>query len=305
MAISAKTTLTFLGYACELGTSHEGAAAGPQHFIQSKPFQRLQSLIGEIDCLMPSAKAHGLEAAPLLQEINTELAKKTDLLIRQGQPFVTIGGDHTSAIGTWSGASTALAEQGDLGLIWFDAHMDSHTPTSTHSGNIHGMPLAVLLGYGDPQLTAVHSPRPKIKAERVCLIGVRSFEAEEEALLKSLNVRIFFMKEIEERGIAAILADALTIATTGTAGFGISFDLDVIDPTEAPGVGTPAPKGLPIAPLIAALKAWNHHPLLVGLEIVEFTPILDEDDRTTTIIADIIEAIWGTRGVNDERQRNY
>ena len=304
ISATAKTTLTFLGYACELGTPCRGTAAGPQHFIQSQPFQRLRPLISHIDCFTPNAAAQGLEATTLLQEINTHLATKTEGLTRQGQPFVTVGGDHSSAIGTWSGVSTGLSDQGDLGLIWFDAHMDSHTPESTHTGNIHGMPLAVLLGYGDPVLTALHSPRPKIKGEHLCLIGIRSFEPEEEALLKSLNVRIFFMQEIQERGIKAIFAEALAIATTGTAGFGISFDLDVIDPTEAPGVGTPAPRGLLSAPLITALQAWNHHPQLLGLEIAEFTPILDIEGRTETIIAEIIEAIWGTGEGNDERQRN-
>lgn len=281
--------IPLFAYACELGTTHSGAAAGPRHFIQSPSFRAIQSLFGAVEYLSSDAKVRGLEATSLLSEINHQLALKTE----QRSPFITLGGDHSSAIGTWSGVSTRLADQGELGLIWFDAHMDSHTPQTTHSGNIHGMPLAALLGYGDPQLTKILSERPKIKAENLCLIGIRSFESEEKEFLDSLNVRIFYREEVEERGIKIVLDEALKIATTETAGFGISFDLDVIDPQDAPAVGTPEPLGLIAKPLLEALKIWNNHPALLGLEIAEFTPQLDQDHRTEKLIAQIITTLWG------------
>lgn len=293
MTTSANGKISLLGYACDLGTPRSGTETGPQHIINAEAMQGLSNLVSDYECFYPTARAHGLEAMPLLHEINARLAAATDHLTRTKKHFVTLGGDHTCAIGTWSGTSTGLASRGDLGLIWIDAHMDSHTPHTTPSDNIHGMPLAVLLGYGDPTLTDLRRPNPKIKSQHTCLIGVRSFETEEKELLERLNVRIFYMNEIEERGIDIVLSEALAIATTNTAGFGISFDLDAIDPLEAPGVGTPEPQGLHVEPLLAALKAWNKHPALVGLEIAEFNPTLDKEGLTEKIIFALIETIFG------------
>ncbi len=284
--------VTLLGYACDLGTSQAGTEKGPEQIINSGSMHRLNHLISDYECFYPTGRAHGIEALPFLHDINVRMATATEKLSRADKHFVTLGGDHSSAIGTWSGASTGIAKRGDLGLIWVDAHMDSHTPETTPSENIHGMPLATLLGYGDPSLTSVRTSTPKIKPEHLCLIGVRSYEAEEKKLLEHLNVRIFYMEEINERGIEIVLSEALTIATTGTAGFGISFDLDAIDPIEAPGVGTPAPNGLSSKQLFNAMKLWNNHPLLVGLEIAEFNPSLDKNHQTEEIIFDLIETLF-------------
>ncbi|MBX9585785.1 MAG: arginase [Gammaproteobacteria bacterium] len=284
--------ITLLGYACDLGTSQAGAKKGPEQIINSESMPRLNNLISDYECFYPTGRARGIEALPFLHDINVRLATTTENLSRAGKYFVTLGGDHSSAIGTWSGASSGVAKHGDLGLIWFDAHMDSHTPETTPSDNIHGMPLATLLGYGDPSLTSVRTSTPKIKPEHLCLIGVRSYEAEEKKLLEHLNVRIFYMEEINERGIEIVLSEALTIASTGTAGYGISFDLDALDPIEAPGVGTPEPKGLSSKPLFNALKSCNNHPSLIGLEIAEFNPTLDKNHQTEEIIFDLIETLF-------------
>jgi arginase len=295
MPTSANGKISLLGYACDLGTSRPGTDKGPQHIINADGIQPLRDLISDYECFYPTARAHGIAATPLLHEINGRLAAATDTLTRHGKHFVTLGGDHSSAIGTWSGASTGLAKRGDLGLIWIDAHMDSHTPDTSPSDNIHGMPLAVLLGCGDPALKDLRTASPKVKPAHLCLIGVRSFEADEKALLERLNVRIFYMSEVEERGIDRVLEEALSIATTDTAGFGISFDLDAIDPLEAPGVGTPEPQGLSTKPLFEALKAWNNHPLLVGLEIAEFNPALDKNKLTENIIFNLIQTLFSRR----------
>jgi arginase len=292
MPITANAKLTLLGYACDLGTSRPGTETGPSQIINAPAMAQLNHLISDYECLYPTAHAYGLAALPLLHEINSRLAAYTAALSHSGKRFITLGGDHSCAIGTWSGAATGLDVGADLGLIWFDAHMDSHTPQTTPSDNIHGMPLATLLGYGDPTLTMLRRPTPKIKPEHLCLIGVRSFESDEQALLEGLKVRIFYMEEIEDRGIAVILREALSIATTNTAGFGVSFDLDALDPAEAPGVGTPEPKGLHIKPLMAALQAWKNHPLLLGLEIAEFNPTLDVEGMTQGIIFELISSLF-------------
>lgn len=284
--------ISLIGYACDLGTSQEGTEKGPDQVINSQQMHQINHLINEYESYYPTGHATGLDALPFLHEINARIALATENLTKNKRHYVTLGGDHSSAIGTWSGASAGLAKQGELGLIWIDAHMDSHTPETTPSDNIHGMPLAVLLGFGAPSLTSLRTSTPKIKPEHVCLVGVRSFESEEKNLLEQLNVRIFYMEEIKQRGIEAVMNDALNIATTGTAGFGISLDLDAIDPIEAPGVGSPAPDGLSSKELISALKSWNNHPQLIGLEIAEFNPSLDKNHQTENIIFDVIETLF-------------
>lgn len=231
----------------------------------------------------------------LITELNKQLATEVYTLAKEKKFFIVIGGDHSSAIGTWSGAYHAYKNNGPLGLIWIDAHMDSHTPESSPSGNIHGMPLACLLGYGDNSLTTIMNPEPKLQPEHVCLIGVRSFERGEEALLKNLNVKIFFMKEVKERGLEAVMKDALQIVNQGTTGFGISLDIDAIDPKEAPGTGTLAPNGIAANDLIESLRTVAKSPNFLGCEIVEFDPGRDIEHKTEKLIPGIIEALTRRR----------
>src|SRR5665213_879539 len=170
-------------------------------------------------------------------------------LLQQHKFVSVVGGDHSCAIGTWSGVYDAMHHLGDIGLIWIDAHMDSHTPETTPTNHIHGMPLACLLGYGYPTLTGVLHAAPKFKPENVCLIGVRSYEKGEAALLKHLNVRVFFMEEVQERGFEVVLAEAVQHVNQHTIGYGITLDIDAVDPLEAPGVDVPEPEGIHVKAL--------------------------------------------------------
>lgn len=174
-------------------------------------------------------------------DIGRQLADRVGQHLQNGNFPLVVGGDHSCAIGSWSGVKRILGGQARLGLIWIDAHMDSHTFSSSPSLNIHGMPLACLLGYGDRRLTGIAGAGAKLLPEDVCLIGVRSFESEEAALLKKLGVRIFFMDEIRQRGLHEIFDEALRLVRRYSAGYGISIDLDVLDPEEESGVGTPVP----------------------------------------------------------------
>src|SRR5205823_6012086 len=169
--------------------------------------------------------------------------------LRHGRLPCVLGGDHTCAGGTWTGVARSL--RGDLGLVWVDAHMDSHTPGTSHTGRLHGMPLAWLLGQDDDPLYGLAAG--VLEPRHVCLVGVRSFEPEEEERLRRLGVRVVMIDEVERRGLDAVFEEALDIATTGTAAFGISVDLDVVDPGEAPAVGTPAAGGIAGAALARAL----------------------------------------------------
>ncbi|OGT42778.1 MAG: hypothetical protein A3F42_02910 [Gammaproteobacteria bacterium RIFCSPHIGHO2_12_FULL_37_34] len=219
------------------------------------------------------------------------LAKKVSAMVMRKQFVTVLGGDHTAAIGTWSGVYDALHAQGDIGLLWIDAHMDSHTPKTTESGRLHGMPLATLMGYGYPSLTTILHSSPKIKPEHLCLIGVRSYERSEAELLKRLNVRIYFMDEIKARGFQTIFKEAIEIVCQYTIGYGISLDLDSIDPKEAPAVDVPAPNGLHAKDLMSEIIATMCDPKLVAMEIVEFDPSRDINDKTQKLIVDLMNAM--------------
>ncbi len=228
-----------------------------------------------------------------IQRICQMLAIKTDELTRQKEFFIVVGGDHTSAIGTWSGAYTGIQEQGPMGLIWVDAHMDSHVPETSETGRIHGMPLACLLGYGNPQFTEILLPAPKVKPQQLCLIGIRSYESGEAELLKRLNVRVFFMDEVKRRGLKAVFAEAKEIVSAGTAGFGVSVDVDSIDPLEAPGVDVPEKDGLKSSELIEELAIISQDQRLIGAEVVEFNPCRDVNRATEKIVTQLIAALGG------------
>lgn len=241
------------------------------------------------DAMLTPSSAPKLEDT--LHELYVTLAKKVADLLVQQKKICVVGGDHACAIGTWSGAYHTSHLKGDIGLIWIDAHMDSHTPETSESGRIHGMPLACLLGHGFPSLTNILHTAPKIKPENLCLIGVRSFEGGEADLLKRLNVRIYFMDEVEERGFAVVLREAVELVSQHTVGYGLSIDLDSIDPKEAPGVDVPEPDGIHAKELCAGLREIIVDPRLILTEIVEFDPQRDIDRITEKLFVDCLEII--------------
>jgi len=221
------------------------------------------------------------------------LARETEAGVRSGALPVVLGGDHSCAAGTWTGVAAALG--GPLGLVWIDAHMDAHTPASSHSGMLHGMPLARLLGHGTRR--GAESERARRRAavapQHVCLVGVRSYEPEEAALLATLGVRVIFMRDVEERGLDWALDEALAVATAGTAGFGITLDLDAIDPDDAPGVSVAVADGLPAAAVRRVLAARALDPRLAALELVEYNPYRDADGRTRQLVESLVDDMFG------------
>lgn len=228
----------------------------------------------------------------VIADLCQRLAIEVESAVQAGMPFAVLGGDHSCAIGTWSGAAAALPNRRPLGLIWIDAHMDSHTPQTSTSGAVHGMPLASLLGYGDSRLSSVRFSGPKLFAEHVCLIGVRSYEAGEAEFLRQHKVRVYFMDEVRERGLVAVMNEAYELVARDTAGFGVSIDLDAIDPLDAPGVGSPEPDGIAAIDLLHALALLSHKPDLMGIEIAEFNPARDRNDETARVITRLIERFF-------------
>lgn len=228
-----------------------------------------------------------------VQGVVTRLADSVGRHLEHGDFPLVIGGDHSCAIGTWLGVKRVLGAEARLGLIWIDAHMDSHTVATSQTRNIHGMPLASLLGHGDPRLTGVAGAGAKLLPEDVCLIGVRSFESDEAVLLKQLGVRVYFMHEVRRRGLAEVFAEALSRVGRHTRGYGISIDLDALDPAEEPGVGTPVPGGLLRADLTDALALAHGDEKLLAVEIVEYNPYRDDGFVTARAIHDLCQSLIG------------
>jgi len=286
-----------LGYASAAGGVNPGCAKGPIALRQSTELNQylntlaLKGIHFKWEVILQAGTFSPEARAEEVQHLCQLLSQNISALTHQNEFFIVTGGDHTSAIGTWSGAYRALSGSGPLGLIWFDAHMDSHTAETTQTGRIHGMPLATLLGYGDPRFTELAWPGPKIQPEHLCLIGVRSFEAGEAELLKRLQVRVFFMDEIRKRGLAVIIKEAQQIVTQGTVGFGISLDVDCLDPREAPGVDVPEPEGISVKDLSEGLRELATDARLLGLEIVEFNPQKDMHQLTEKAIIELFKAL--------------
>ncbi len=198
---------------------------------------------------------------------------------------IIIGGDHSCAIGSWSGIIEALDANEQYGLIWIDAHMDAHTLETSHSKFYHGMPISFLLGQNTENFQRLSKVR--VQPDNLVIIGVRSFEEEEEKLLNSLKVRVFYIDEVRTKGLDKVFREAISIVNENTKCFGVSIDLDAIDPKDAPGVGTPEPNGLSWLELKDNLSIIFSNSKLSALEITEFNPEMDINNKTSEIILQI------------------
>jgi ornithine--oxo-acid transaminase len=303
--------VSIIGAASALGAPHAGTAAAPAALQDSPLRQRLAGLgpaaewaailsPGVPPAHVTSARARaGKEDHIAGSDMAARIAANADFARCLADRIATLpadrfplvlGGDHAVAAGTWRGIGRRRARA--PGLIWIDAHLDSHTDATTHSGNIHGMPLAALLGTGHAALTGI--PGPALDPARTCIIGARAWEPEELALLTRLGVRVFTMSEVRARGLSAVFADALRLARADPdAGFGLSLDLDALDPQAFPAVTCPEPGGIEPRTLADALLGLRACADLVGLEIVEYRPDLDADHRGADWIAEFVLAALG------------
>lgn len=269
-------SVELIGAAAGLGAPDARVALGPAFLQAAGLGERLGARWTPL--LAPRFAA---PRAAAVADFNRRLARRTAASVAKGAFPLVLGGDHSVAAGTWRGVAGAL--DGSLGLLWIDAHMDAHTVSSSPSGNWHGMPLASLLG-------ADGSPGA-LRPEHVALVGVRSYEPEEAALLARLGVRVFFIDEVQRRGPAAVFEEALGIVARGTARFGVTVDLDALDPADAPGTGLPVADGLRSGDLVPALAAIGTDRRLVAAEIVEYNPFRDEAGVTARLVESIAGAL--------------
>lgn len=240
------------------------------------------------------------DSLPYVSRFNRELYDTIRKLPtgKQDALPVVVGGDHSIAIGTWSAITSTRKAEGKFGLIWIDAHLDAHTPATAHEGRwggyYHGRPVAILLGHGEPELTGLGSNHPKISPQHLTIIGARSYEPGEQKFLEGLGVRIIYMSEVQRRGFKEVFAEAMTRATTGTEGFGLSIDLDAFDPSEAPGTSTNEEGGLHAADVLPALQGVGQHPSFCGVEVTEFNPDRDKNNYTANLAIKLLQTVGKT-----------
>lgn len=266
--------IPFIGLASGLGGGDPGSFAGP--LLIKKQF------IGRAEWkAMISADPAIGNKIDQISLLNKKLATETYDYAKSYPFTVVIGGDHSCALGTWSGISEAKRAIGkDIALIWFDAHMDAHTFETSQSGNIHGMPLAALLGYGSRHFTEILSATPKLKAENVFLIGARSYETGERQLLERLGVNIYYMEEILQQGLKPILAKILAGLSAKKLPYGITLDIDFFDPTKIGATGTPVAGGVDPEEFRQCSSLFKALPP-IAFELVEFDPARDDSQNTS------------------------
>jgi arginase len=229
-----------------------------------------------------------------------ELGRVTADAVSTGAVPVTVGGDHSIAAGSIAGAAAALSRRRErLVVIWLDAHGDVNTPQTSGSGNVHGMPLAHLLGHGDPDFAgiaaALGGPSPAILPEHVALVGVRDLDEPERRHLRQWGVATFTMRAIDEKGLRAVMQEALAIAGNGTGGVHVSMDLDWLDPVHAPGVGTPVAGGATFREGHLAMEIIADSGRLTSLDVVEVNPVLDSQNRTAELAVGLVLSAFGLR----------
>lgn len=294
-------SISLIGAASGWGAQVRACEEGPSALMEAGLYAELQKAgipMQSENILFPKRKAIEGEIPledvfPLICDFTRDLGQCVKDTMERGEFPLVLGGDHSIAVGMWNGVKESLLKETDLplGLLWIDAHMDAHTPETTPSGAWHGMPLAALLGHGKDPWRFLFRKDPVLLPQNICLVGIRSFEEGEEEFLKKLNVRTYDMAAIHKRGIDAVLNEAIAYVMKGTGGFGISLDLDVIDPTEAPGVGSPEEGGVAAQSLAHALQVLKGNPFLKALEIVEYNPKRDPAGKTLRLVPALIKSI--------------
>jgi len=297
--------IRIIGVPLDLGQDRRGVDMGPSALRIANLGPRLRELGHEVNNLgnleipdrdsVPNAN-QAIDLLPAITAVCTRLATLTADAIRNGDTPLILGGDHSLAMGSVAGVSTAFAERGEaIGLLWLDAHGDMNTPQSSLSGNVHGMPVAHLLGHGDPGLAGIASPAPAVRAEHTALVGVRNLDRGERENARAFGVRVFTMREIDERGLKAVMTDALAVVGHGTTGFHLSCDADWIDPREAPGVGTPVRGGATFREAHLAMEMVADSRRMVSMDMVEINPVIDDHNRTAELCVHLMTSALGLR----------
>jgi len=292
-----------LGVPLDLGGGRRGVDMGPSAIRIAGIGERLTALgctvvdRGDVVAPIPETQTERDPRKKYVREIARVCQKLYQQVLQAHEEKalpVVLGGDHSLAAGSvGASADFAAAHDGEIGVLWVDAHGDMNTPASTSSGNVHGMPLAALLGPEPAELSKIGARSPKIRAEKTVLIGVRNLDPNERERVRESKIHVFTMKDIDRYGIATVMERALAIAGAGTHGIHVSFDLDVCDPVIAPGVGTPVKGGLDYREAHMVMEMVADSGRLMGLDLVEVNPILDSQNQTATLAVELVCSAFG------------
>jgi arginase len=287
-----------IGVPMDLGQSRRGVDMGPSALRVAGLQARLKQLghtvedIGNISVKQAEEMPYGEKRAKYMAEIAEtckDLAEIVQKSLEEGFVPLVLGGDHSIAAGAVTGVAAHFRKQKkQIGYIWLDAHGDMNTPESSPSGNVHGMPLAAVMGYGAPELVDLLGFKPKVEPQNIVLVGVRDLDTQERRLVKKSGVRVFTMRDIDERGMREVMADALKYATDDTDGISVSLDMDFVDPSDAPGVGTPVRGGVTYREAHLAMEMIADSDAMASMEIVEINPVIDEHNRTALLGVELI-----------------
>ena len=299
----AGTTAQLIGVPMDLGASRRGVDMGPSAMRLSALTPLLARLGLRVEDAgnvhVPDRTAIGATLEARLEAIRVvcaQIADRTAAAVRAGHRPIVLGGDHSLAAGSVAGTASALADRGDrTGLIWLDAHADLNTPETSLTGNIHGMPVAHLLGLGDTRMARLASVFPAILPEHLVYVGLRDVDDAEKRMIREMGLHAFTMRDIDERGLRSVMEEAVAIATNGTGGVHVSCDADWIDPGEAPGVGTPVRGGATLREAHLAMEIIHDSGALVAMDLVEINPILDRQNHTAELAAELIASAFGRR----------
>ncbi|HEX9930692.1 MAG TPA: arginase [Pyrinomonadaceae bacterium] len=296
-------TVGILGVPLGFAASTVGSELGPQVIRQQKLKERIETLgyrvqdFGDLNLQHPDRPAEPGENPRFLREMvaaSDLICPSMSNVFRETDIPLILGGDHSIAMATLSGVSSHFRKENqEIGLIWFDAHADINTPETSHSGNLHGMPLAVLFGKGAPELTNLCGFAPKLNPKFCAHVGARDLDLGEKQMIRELGLRVFTMNEIDRRGMNACIEDAIAIASQAPGGFAVTFDVDILDPLDAPGSGTLVRGGVSYREAHLALERIAETGKMRSFEIVEVNPTLDTNNRTAELAVELILSALG------------
>ncbi|NDQ57175.1 MAG: arginase [Acidipila sp.] len=287
-----------IGVPMDLGASRRGVDMGPSALRVGGLATHIKQMglhledIGNIPVKQPEEQHYGEKKAKYLNEIAETCQGLADIVeksLEEGMIPIVMGGDHSIAVGTMGGVSRYFQKKEKrIGLVWLDAHADMNTPDTSPSGNIHGMPLASIVGFGAPELTDLVGPKPMVNPRNVCLVGARDIDSKEKRIIKESGVHVFTMRDLDERGMREVMAEALRFANDDTDGVAVSLDLDFVDPSDAPGVGTPVRGGVTYREAHLAMEMLADSKGVVSLEVVEVNPVIDHHNQTAVLGVELL-----------------
>ncbi len=297
--------IAIVGAPLDLGQDRRGVDMGPSALRVANLNRRVAALgyqvvdLGNAPVVQPESQEQGDLRARYVPQIRATCERLGEMVARAlelGQTPLVVGGDHSVAIGTVGGVSSFFrSRNGKIGLVWVDAHADMNTPETSPSGNVHGMPLACIAGLGPPELASLFGYAPKVDPANIAIVGLRDVDLPEKPHVRGSGVTAFTMRDIDERGMKAVMQDAIRIASRGAAGFHLSLDMDFIDPQWAPGVGTPVRGGGTYRETHLAMELICDSGRMVSMEVVEVNPVIDEVNRTADLAVELVLSALGKR----------